>query len=590
MRILMLNWAPVWEGARKGGISGYTQALALELAARGHRVATLASGTAYPPLPDWRNALPGPIARVLGKSDATSTATPTSTPTPTYTPAPTSTPAPCQPRRHDDWMGIAVYEIVGSPVLAPSLLQFNEPLAEVCSPQLEAAFARVLAAERPDVLHVQSLEGFSIGCIDAALAAGCRVVYSLHNYHPLCPQVYLMRGHRTVCGDSQGGRACRGCVPAPEPAWERARRAAAWPAEPPAFDACDQRPSRPPAVPLPVLGQPLEQPARAADPDTDARGMSALLRAWQSPDHWFTPQDPTWQPFDNIARPEPTSSEPVSPEPASEEPATDYARRRAAFVEALNRCQAVHAVSSFVADKFVAHGVDARRVRTITIGTIAGRLAERNAELVFDPPPRPTPMARPLRLVFIGANHWYKGLSMLADSLDLLTPEVLGKVALTVYAAGGRSIEYRFRRLEPRLASLRYGGEYQPQDVPWICGGQDAGVVPSVWWDNGPQTVLEMQASGLPVLGARAGGIPDFVRDGFNGLLFTANDRFDLARTIARCVDQPALVERLRAGVRPPKPMDLHATEVEALYRAALAHPGGMPAAPVEHSTADRVS
>ena len=99
-----------------------------------------------------------------------------------------------------------------------------------------------------------------------------------------------------------------------------------------------------------------------------------------------------------------------------------------------------------------------------------------------------------------------------------------------------------------------------------MCGGQDIGLVPSVWWDNGPQTVLEMQANGLPVIGANAGGIPDFVGHETNGLLFTANDRFDLASTLARCVEDPELVAGLRLRVRPPKSMAAHAGEMDALY------------------------
>ena len=522
----MLNWPMVFEGARKGGIAGYMQALALELTARGHHVSTIASGTTYTPA--RRNK-----------------------------PRHKDRPGPCAPRRHPDWFGIGVYEIVNSPVLAPSLLQLNGPLAEVRSPELEAVFGRVLQDIRPDVLHVQSMEGFSLGCLDAARRQGCRVVYSLHNYHPLCPQVYLMQGHRTVCTDYDGGRACTGCVPAPDPEHERGRRAAAHPDEPPPFEppSPEDQPE-PRRVPLPVLPVELGETPASIDPADDPRGMSALLRSWHEPRRWCTPEDPTWQPFDNVPR----------AEPLHRGAPTDYGTRRAAFIEQLNQCDAVHAVSSFVAGKFIAHGVDAARVKTITIGTIANHLREHNAELAFDSPPRETVDARPLRLVFVGVNHWYKGLSMLADSLEMMTPDTLSRVALSVFAAGGKTIEYRFRRLEPRLASLRYGYEYGPQDLPWMCGGMDVGVVPSVWWDNGPQTVLEMQASGLPVIGAEAGGIPDFVRHESNGLLFTANDRFALAATIARCVNEPAMVARLRSNVRPPKTMAAHTLEMEPLY------------------------
>ncbi len=518
----MLNWPMVFEGARKGGIAGYMQALALELTARGHRVSAIASGTTY--IPAKRNK-----------------------------PNRKNKPGPCTPRRHPDWFGVGVYEIVNSPVLAPSLLQLNGPLAEISSPELESVFEQVLRHIKPEVLHVQSLEGFSLGCLDAARRLGCRVIYSLHNYHPLCPQVYLMRGHRALCTDYDGGRACQGCVPAPDPEHERARRAEAHPNEPPPFEPSAPEPKR---VHLPILPGELGETPTMIDPADDPRGMSVLLRSWHEPRRWCIPQDPTWQPFDNVPRAEPLHN--GKP--------TDYSTRRAAFIEHLNQCSAVHAVSGFVAGKFIAHGVDASRVKTITIGTIANELRAHNAELAFAPPPRDTIDARPLRLVFVGVNHWYKGLSMLADSLEMMTPDTLSRVALSVFAAGGKTIEYRFRRLEPRLASLRFGYEYGPQDLPWMCGGMDVGVVPSVWWDNGPQTVLEMQANGLPVIGAQAGGIPDFVQHEANGLLFTGNDRFALAAAIARCVNDPAMVGRLRSNVRPPKTMTQHALEMEPLY------------------------
>src|SRR5690606_18088241 len=142
------------------------------------------------------------------------------------------------------------------------------------------------------------------------------------------------------------------------------------------------------------------------------------------------------------------------------------------------------------------------------------------------------------------------------------------------------SIEYRFRRMEPRLARLRYHEGYEPPDIPWICGGQDIGVVPSVWWDNGPQTVMEFLACGLPVLGAEIGGIPDFVTQGVNGLLFRANDRFDLARTLAKLIDEPELAGRLRAGVRPPKTMEAHAAELEQIYREGVCSEAAAAGAP----------
>src|SRR5205823_3568888 len=153
-----------------GGVNGYCQSLALALLRRGHDVCYLSGGTTY-------TCPPG-----------------------------SSEPGPCMVRRHEDWLGVRVFEVVNSPVVAPSILQFREPLGEVAAPALERELGRFFWALRPDVVHFHNIEGFSTGCVDAARGLSCdsqgppaegwfgaAVVYSLHNYHTICPQVYLMK-------------------------------------------------------------------------------------------------------------------------------------------------------------------------------------------------------------------------------------------------------------------------------------------------------------------------------------------------------------------------------------------------------------
>jgi hypothetical protein len=70
----------------------------------------------------------------------------------------------------------------------------------------------------------------------------------------------------------------------------------------------------------------------------------------------------------------------------------------------------------------------------------------------------------------------------------------------------------------------------------------------------------------VPVLGADIGGIPDFVRDGYNGLLFTANSRASLKNTIVKAIEDPHMVWGLRANVRPPRSIEDHALDIESVY------------------------
>lgn len=71
-------------------------------------------------------------------------------------------------------------------------------------------------------------------------------------------------------------------------------------------------------------------------------------------------------------------------------------------------------------------------------------------------------------------------------------------------------------------------------------------LVPSKFYENMPNTVLEAYACGRPVLATRLGSLPEIVRDGHNGLLFEYGDTEDFATKIRRLTDDA--LERSRMG------------------------------------------
>ena len=60
--------------------------------------------------------------------------------------------------------------------------------------------------------------------------------------------------------------------------------------------------------------------------------------------------------------------------------------------------------------------------------------------------------------------------------------------------------------------------------------------------------LLEAWAAGLPVVAARVGGIPDFVRDGVDGLLYAPDDRLGLHEALSRLDDTARAVTLAEAG------------------------------------------
>ena len=70
--------------------------------------------------------------------------------------------------------------------------------------------------------------------------------------------------------------------------------------------------------------------------------------------------------------------------------------------------------------------------------------------------------------------------------------------------------------------------------------------VTATTWEGMPNTVLEGMACGLPVVGTRASGLAELVRDGINGYLVDINDVAALAEHLAELIDNP--YERQRMG------------------------------------------
>ena len=77
--------------------------------------------------------------------------------------------------------------------------------------------------------------------------------------------------------------------------------------------------------------------------------------------------------------------------------------------------------------------------------------------------------------------------------------------------------------------------------------GADVFVLPSVHEPFGI-VALEAMQRGLPLVSSNVGGLPDFVSNGENGLLFDPSDVSALASAIARVLDEPGLAERLIGG------------------------------------------
>jgi glycosyltransferase involved in cell wall biosynthesis len=161
----------------------------------------------------------------------------------------------------------------------------------------------------------------------------------------------------------------------------------------------------------------------------------------------------------------------------------------------------------------------------------------------LDPPPLPLP-ERPAAL-FVGVLERYKNVDGLAAAWERAAGRV-PEATLRVVGRGRRTatvveLAARFSRQTTYTPHLTAPEVARALDESWVL------VLPSRS-EGLPRVVMEAFCRGRGVVGSRAGGIPDLVEDGRNGLLVDPEDVDALAEALVRVLSDRALAERLGAA------------------------------------------
>jgi glycosyltransferase involved in cell wall biosynthesis len=195
----------------------------------------------------------------------------------------------------------------------------------------------------------------------------------------------------------------------------------------------------------------------------------------------------------------------------------------------LTRLGHVIAPSQAMADFMVAHGFAPRLVHVIGYGV------ELDGE--------PEPSEREVLVAAVAANlEYWKGIDVLLDAARL----VKAPLRLEVYGTGALrdELEQQARR---NGVDARFHGFVG--DIRERLADADVLVQPSRA-DTLPLAVLEAMAGGLPVVGARVGGIPELVVDGETGFVVPPEDPGALAGALDALAAGPELRRRLGRRAR----------------------------------------
>lgn len=126
--------------------------------------------------------------------------------------------------------------------------------------------------------------------------------------------------------------------------------------------------------------------------------------------------------------------------------------------------------------------------------------------------------------------------------------------------------------LRPELEASRSPAHFHGfvPDVADAMAAMDLIVVPSVWAEAFPFSVLEAMSLGKPIVATRRGGLPEMVDEGETGLLVPAEDPAALAEAIAELASDPdraaAMGRRAQEVQRRDYTIEAFAERMEAVY------------------------
>lgn len=102
---------------------------------------------------------------------------------------------------------------------------------------------------------------------------------------------------------------------------------------------------------------------------------------------------------------------------------------------------------------------------------------------------------------------------------------------------------------EKKLQNIEFVGFKSGVELEEIIKGSRYTLIPSVWYDNLPNTALESFQYSKPVIASNIGSLPELVLDGVNGYLFEAGNADDLRNKVLMLADD-AVVEKMGAASR----------------------------------------
>jgi len=237
----------------------------------------------------------------------------------------------------------------------------------------------------------------------------------------------------------------------------------------------------------------------------------------------------------------------------------DWQDRFRFLAQALTQVDRIVTASQFLRALFIRYGVSPSRIQRSAYGLDTEWATSWQTK-------KPSTQ---LRAAFIGQILPAKGPDLLVKAIRSLPADA--PIEVRIYGDLSKTPRYSETLLAQAQGDQRisFPGIFDNSQMGRVLSEIDVLVVPSIWYDF-PLVIPSAHATKTPVVATNLPGMNELVTHELDGLLFERNRWEDLASSIRRLIDEPGLLDRLRAHTPPLKTLEEYAAESVAVY-ASLA-------------------
>ena len=146
-------------------------------------------------------------------------------------------------------------------------------------------------------------------------------------------------------------------------------------------------------------------------------------------------------------------------------------------------------------------------------------------------------------LLFVGRLTEEKGVRVLLDA----TRKNALPLPLKIVGTGPLDEEVAHVAAQGKVEWLK---QRSREDVTQLMKDATALLFPSTWFEGMPMVILEGLATGLPIIASDLGSMPELVKNGENGVLFTPGDGEALSLAATRVCNNRELQEQIHRRAR----------------------------------------